>query len=109
MEFSFEGRVLLTLDYEPGMPSSKHVATNFNLDVSGNVDRDMYLDGEDLPTPEGSRALSHVLIQGLVGNIHFAHEKEFRDSAEHLRWIISELEKGFVAVANVNKDTFPDL
>jgi hypothetical protein len=32
-----------------------------------------------------------------------AHEYGFRDSAEHLRWIIAELERGFVTVANVTK------
>jgi len=40
------------------------------------------------------------------GNIHMAHEKGFRDSAEHLRWIISELERGFVTVANVEQSNF---
>lgn len=107
MEFSLRADVVLVLNYEEGMTSSKHVSTNFNLDVSDNIQREVYLNREDLPTAEGSRALSNVLVQGLIGNIHFAHDEGFRDSAEHLRWIIAELEKGFVSVANVSKDTFP--
>ena len=32
-----------------------------------------------------------------------AHEKGFRDSAEHLRWIIAELERGFIAVVDIKE------
>jgi len=106
MEFSFEAKVVLTLEHKKGSSKSNHVATDFNLRVSKELDPKQYLDSEDLPTQAGSKVLSNVLIQGLVGNIHLAHEKGFRDSAEHLRWIISELERGFVTVANVEKSNF---
>ena len=106
MEFSFEAKVVLTLEHKKGMTTSKHVATDFNLKVIGELDKRQYLDKDDLPTNVGSKTLSNVLIQGLVGNIHMAHEKGFRDSAEHLRWIISELERGFVTVANVEQSNF---
>jgi 3',5'-cyclic AMP phosphodiesterase CpdA len=105
MEFSFEARVVLTLEHKEGMPSSKHKATNFNLFVFGDLDERVYLK-DDLPTQEGSAVLSTVLVQGLVGNIHAAHQSGFRDSAEHLRWIIAELEKGFAAVAEVRESNF---
>lgn len=106
MEFSFEAKVVLTLEHKEGMTKSNHVATDFNLDVIGKLDRRKYLDKENLPTKDGSQVLSNVLVQGLVGNIHMAHENGFRDSAEHLRWIISELERGFVSVVNVEKSNF---
>lgn len=106
MEFSFEAKVVLTLEHKKEMTTSKHVATDFNLEVSDNLVRNQYLDKEDLPTEAGSKILSNVLVQGLVGNIHLAHEKGFRDSAEHLRWIISELERGFITVANVEQSNF---
>lgn len=106
MEFSFEARVVLTLEHEKGSTASKHVATDFNLYLGGPLDKKQYLDNQDLPTEVGSKALSNVLIQGLVGNIHMAHEKGFRDSAEHLRWIISELERGFVSVGKVKSSKF---
>jgi hypothetical protein len=106
MEFGFEAKVVLTLEHKKGMTTSKHVATDFNLDVIGELDKKQYLDKEDLPTEAGSKVLSNVLVQGLIGNIHLAHEKEFRDSAEHLRWIISELERGFISVANVKQSNF---
>lgn len=106
MEFSFEAKVVLTLEHKQGMTKSKHVATDFNLEVIGPLDRSNYINNQGLPTGAGSQVLSNVLIQGLVGNIHMAHEKGFRDSAEHLRWIISELERGFVTVANVEQSNF---
>ncbi len=106
MEFSFEAKVVLTLEHKKEMTTSKHIATDFNLEVSDNLERNQYLDKEDLPTEAGSKVLSNVLVQGLVGNIHLAHERGFRDSAEHLRWIISELERGFITVANVEQSNF---
>lgn len=105
MEFSFEAKVVLTLEHELGKQSSKHVATDFNLEVDPKLDRTQYLDN-DVPTKEGAKILSNVLVQGLIGNIHSAHQLGFRDSAEHLRWIIEELTRGFATVANVDKSTF---
>lgn len=109
MEFSFEAKVVLTLEHQKGMTTSRHVATDFNLDVSKELNREMYLDKEDLPTEAGSKTLSNVLVQGLIGNIHLAHERGFRDSAEHLRWIISELERGFIEVTNVQQSKYNEL
>lgn len=108
MEFSFEGRVVLTLNHEEGANHSTHVSTDFNLDVIGGLDRTKYLDEEDLPNKEGSKVLTNVLVQGLIGNIHMAHENGYRDSAEHLRWIISELESGFVALTTIEKSYFKE-
>lgn len=106
MEFYFEGVVRLTLEHSPGDPGSKHVATDFYLEVSENLIRDVYLTKEDLPTKEGSRVLTAVLVQGLIGNLHMAHENKFRDSAEHLRHIIAELEKGFAEVVITEKSHY---
>jgi len=105
MEYSFEAKVVLTIEHKKGMSTQKHVATDFNLRVIGDLDKNKYLE-DGLINANGSKALANVLIQGLVGNIHMAHEKGFRDSADHLRWIISELERGFVAVANVEQSNF---
>lgn len=106
MEFTLEAKVVLTLEHKKGMRFSNLVATDFNLEVSDNLERSQYLDKENLPTELGSKGLSNVLIQGLVGNIHFAHEKGFQDSATHIRWIISELERGVASTANIKKSTF---
>ena len=106
MEYSFEAKVVLKLEHKKGMVTSKHVATDFNLFVNKVLNKTIYLDKDDCPTKVGAEMLSNVLIQGLIGNIHMSHEKHFRYSAEHLRWIISELERGFVTVAEVHKSNF---
>lgn len=103
MEFTFKAEVHLTLENNPGETMSKHVSTDFTLDIIGPLDKAMYISKEGMPTEAGSKAITLALVQGLVGNIHMAHEKGFRDSAEHLRYIISELERGFINVANIKR------
>lgn len=106
MKFDFVGRCVLTMEHQPGMKTSKHVETKFNLDVSRNLDKKQYLDEDDLPTAAGVKALTNVFIQGLVGNIHHANEKGYWNDAEHIRYIISELERGFVQIAKTDKSNF---
>lgn len=67
--------------------------------------QDEYNDRRGLPTKAGSHALTNAFVQGLVGNIHHAHQKGFKDSAEHLRYIIAELERGFINVATTQEGT----
>lgn len=105
----FNVSVNLKLEYQKGAGNSQHRGTEFNLDMSDNLNRDQYIDNEGLPTKEGSMVTSNVLVQGLVANIHLSHQKEFLDSASHLRWIISELERGFVTVADIHKSNFTAL
>lgn len=103
MRFTVTGIVKVTADYEPGSPQSKHVATDFRIEVSKNLKQEEYLDRRQMPTKAGSHALTNAFVQGLIGNIHHAHQKGFRDSADHLRYIIRLLEEGFVAVAETGE------
>lgn len=105
MQYHITAIVKATADYQQGDTSSRHVATDFRLEVSKHLDQSKYNDKRGLPTKDGSHALTVTLIQGLVGNIHHAHQKGYKDSAEHLRYIISELERGFVAIANTSEGT----
>ncbi len=106
MIFEIEGKCVLKLKHTKGEAKSKHLETKFNLYLSDNLDKSQYLDKEDLPTANGSKTLTNVFVQGLIGNIHHAHEKGYWDSAEHLRYIIAELERGFIEVTNIDKSTF---
>lgn len=103
-EATFEGRVRLTLlsEGDTERPQIKH--TDFALYVSDNMQRDAYIIGNGIPTENGSKVLTALFIQGLVGNIHLAHQKGWRDSAEHLRHIISELERGFVENVKIKEN-----
>lgn len=105
MIYTIIGTVKVTAEHTQGMTSSRHITTDFRLDVSKNLKQDEYNDKSGLPTKSGSHALTNAFVQGLIGNIHHAHEKGFKDSAEHLRYIIDQLEKGFISVANISEGT----
>lgn len=106
MQFKFDGRCVVTFEHTEGEKTSRHIATDFNLEVSDNLDKSKYLDKNDLPTSEGTKALTNVFVQALVGNIHQAHQNGFWDSAEHLRYIIKELERGFAEPATATEGHF---
>jgi hypothetical protein len=94
MKYEFEVLAILTVD-----PSAeKHnLQAKFALEVSDNLDESKYIDQiTKQPTVDGSKAITQTLIAALGGNIHFAHQTGKRDSAEHLRHIIAELEKLFI-------------
>jgi len=106
MEFSFKAEVVLNLAQNKGEKKSQHISTEFNLDVSNNLNRRVYLNNDNLPTQEGAKVLTECLIQGLAANIHHAHQQGYRDSAEHLRHIIAELERVFVTPAKAEESYF---
>lgn len=106
MEFELEGRCVIKLEHVEGMSKSQHINTKLNLEVSDNLDKSQYFDDSDLPNSDGSKALTQVFVQGLIGNIHHAHEKGYWDSAEHIRYIIAELGRGFIEVPNISEGTF---
>jgi hypothetical protein len=71
--------------------------------VSNNLEPTMYHD-QGIPNSEsGCLAVTACLIQGLLLNIHGAHQNKYFDSAKHLRHIIESLEDGFVSVVQVNE------
>lgn len=103
MEFAVKAEVEVIANHVKGENHSRHVATNFLLKVSSNLKQDEYLDKEGLPTEKGSEVLTSTLVEGLIGNLHMAHQKGWRDSAEHLRYIIEKLETGFIAQGSFQK------
>lgn len=101
MELTIDAFSQVTLEGKDGVQTSKHISTEIHLDVSDELDRSKYISKEGLPTELGSKAITQCFTQGLICNIHAAHETGQWDSAAHLRYIISELERGFVTVATV--------
>jgi hypothetical protein len=106
MQFDFTGVCRLTLEHTPGKSTSKHVATDFFLELGKGLHHSIYLDENGIPTKEGSHVLTNIFVQGLIGNIHAAHDKGYRDGAEHLRYIIEKLEEGFASVYDVEEREF---
>lgn len=99
--------VRLTAEHLEGHIASRHIATDFNIDVSDNLDKAAYLD-DDLPTEQGCSAITQVLIQGLIANINLAKAKGWRDTAGHLTHIIQSLSKGAAQGADITEGTFDD-
>lgn len=107
MHASFTGISKLTVEANIDGKTSRHISTDFTLEVSKNQDRNMFLDFKGRPKKEGVKPLTQAFIQGLVGNIHFAHERGFWDSAEHLRYVIDELTRGFATVTKITEGFMP--
>ena len=108
MQFSLTGKVVLTLNHEIGESISTHEKTDFNLDVSSNISREQYLDKDDMPTKDGSKALTNTLAHGIIGNIHYAQTKGWMDSEAHMELLFDIIRKGVAAKANVGPSLFPD-
>lgn len=106
MKFKFKAKCVIEMEHREGDSTSVIDNVSFNLGVSDNLDKSKYIGEDELPTEDGSKALTLTLLQGLIGNIHQAHEKGFWDSAEHLRYIIKELERGFTEVVTVKEGRF---
>lgn len=105
MKYSITAITKVTFEHQPGMPTSQHVATHLRLEPSKNLDQKKYNKPNGLPTKDGTHAATIALIQGLVGNIHYAEQQGYRSSADHLRYIIKELERGFATPVTVGEAT----
>ncbi len=103
MEDKIRLSAIATLDLtqeENGMPL--HDGVSCVLNVSENVDKSQFFTAGNLLTKLGAEALTVVLTEGLIANIHFAHSQGLCDSAEHLRRIIAQLEQGFITQGEIS-------
>lgn len=94
MKFDIIGHSIVTLEHIEGEPTSKHITTQYNLDVSKNVDRKNFFDDDNVPNQAGSKALSQCFLQGLIANIHYANSKGYRNIQDHIKYIQDELSRG---------------
>lgn len=116
MEFTFGVISTVTLDHKEGAPESKLMSSQYNLfidDVENkkagsdiHIDKSMYLDGEGYPTAAGCQMITEVLVTAISGNIHAAHQQGFKDSAQHFREIIKNLEDQFILNVDIEKSAF---
>lgn len=96
------GTSVMELEGIDGAEKMSLKATSIILDING-LDRKYYFGKDGLPTALGAKGLTQAFIQGLVANIKTAHKEKFWDESGHIRYIISELERGFVSDAHVEK------
>jgi hypothetical protein len=106
MKFFLKAGCQLDLTYSPLTKATSVDCVKFNLYVSDNLQREAYLDEHDVPNENGCKALTNVLVQSLIGNIHAGHAKGYWKDSVHLRYVIDELERGFVALVKTGVSEF---
>lgn len=106
MRYYFEATTRLVLEPNTSTGKSKHFRTDIYLDTSDNLAKPHYVNNDGSMTKDGCKVFTQTLVQGLVGNIHAAHQAGHMDSAEHLRYIISELERGFIQQTKIETGEF---
>ena len=94
MKYSFAVTSMVTAEANYKKGTSRMIETNVHLMADPKIEN-QWKDKDGVVTKEGMKVQSQGLIQGLIANIHFAHQMGYWDSAEHLRYIIKNLEKGF--------------
>lgn len=109
MKFSFDVRCSLNLEHAKGSTKSRHIGTDLGLYVSKNLDQSAYVTRNGMPTKAGSITITNVLVQGLIANIHQAHTQGHKNDADHIRFVIDELQRGFVSLYEVKPSTFKSL
>lgn len=106
-QYTFTATSQLIVEHNEKTGKTRLIETNVSLEMSENLDPTEYISEENQTfTKEGCIALSNALIQGLLASINIAHQEGLIDSAQHLRKIISELERGFIEVVQIEKGNF---
>lgn len=108
MKLTLGAKVVIVLDHQDGDKNASVEEAQVNLTIGDNLDSSKYLDNSGLPTAAGSQALMEVLTLGLINNIKNAHERGFKNDAQHLREIVKILEDGFIAHAETGDGTFSE-
>ncbi len=102
MNYKIKSTSILELELVDGTSFSKHIDTLVGLELDYNLRREAYFEeNSNRLAKDGCIAVTQCFVQGLIANIHMAHEFGYIDSAAHLRQIIADLEKGFIAIAKI--------
>lgn len=64
--FHFAAISKITLLHEKGAASSTLESSDLRLEVSGNLDRSMYIDGKGLPRKDALKPISNALVMGCM-------------------------------------------
>jgi len=96
-EYHFCAISKITLEHEQGAPVSTLKASDLRLEVSGNLDRSVYVDDMGLPRKDALKPISNALVMGIITNIKMGAQKGWWKDYEHMQYVIDQLQKSFVA------------
>lgn len=106
MKFGFQAIATIEVNHQKETNKSTIEASQILLDCSPNLDKKAYINRDGSPTKAGTRAITNTFVQGLICNIHNSHKDGKWNDAEHIRYIIDELQKGFVAQVKAETGEF---
>jgi len=94
-EFHFATISKITLTHEPGAPTSTLKSADLRLEVSGNLERSVYLDGRGIPRKEANKPMINSLVMGLITHMRFAAQKGWMTEAEVMQYATNAINKAF--------------
>jgi len=68
---------------------------SIDLKVDKKLEQDFFFNENGTINKEGSKMFTDTLIQGLIANIKNSQTQNYRDEVEHIKYVISELGRGF--------------
>lgn len=101
MQFKFKATVEVEIEQTSGSSKSTIKASTLFMNATENIDMERYFDDNGDLNQDGVEIMTMILTTGLTSNIHDAHAKGLKDSAQHLRQVIALLEEGFVQQGEV--------
>lgn len=99
-QFHFAVISKITLEHENGAPTSVLKHNDLRLEVSGNLDRSVYIDGKGLLRKEALKPISNALVIGLITNMRMGAAKGWWKEGEHMQYVIEQLHRAFVHPAS---------
>lgn len=103
MKFEFSAKAKIELESINISNVTKLNFCEFVLKIPKNVDENEYYNDSEMLNIYGAKMASLVFLNGIMANIHSSHQAGVFDSAEHFRWVISEMETLFVKIPTIKK------
>lgn len=95
MKIAYSITALLHLELPEGQGTKARIeAVDMVLDAPGTMLAQLQLPDGNF-TKQGCHAATDALVQGIISNLHYAHQKGHWKSHEHYQHILAMLEKGF--------------
>lgn len=97
----FTCRVELVLDIKPdSLPVLQEVNYDLRLPKPGPLNKDLYLDTNEMPTAGGIKMISNALIHGLAANIKAGDTMSLWKPEDHIEWVFNELKRAIATDAS---------
>lgn len=95
VRINYELLIKIELESDLNIGRSRLCACNLEFSPGKNIRMEGWTKESGQFNKDGLKAQTQAMVQGLVANIFAGHEDKEWDSAEHLRYIIKNLENGF--------------